>query len=41
MLSREQVAAVIRDRETFYDGMIRNGWLLPSRKQSIVTLEFM
>ena len=41
MLSREQVASVIRDKETYYDGMLRNGWLLPAKKQSIVTLEFM
>ena len=41
MLSREQVSAVIRDRETYYDGMIRNGWLLPAKKQSICTLDFM
>ena len=41
MLSREQVAEVIRDRETYYDGMLRNGWLLPARKQSLCTLDFM
>ena len=41
MLSREQVSAVIRDKRTFYDGMLRNGWVLPSEKQSVVTLEFM
>ena len=41
MLSREQVANVIRDRETFYDGMLRNGWKLPDKKQSICTLDFM
>ena len=28
-LSREQVAEVIRDKDTFYDGMLRNGWVLP------------
>ena len=41
MLTRDQVAAVIRDRESFYYGMLRNGWLLPARKQSVVTLKFM
>ena len=41
MLSREQVAEVIRDRETFYNGMLRNGWVLPNKKQSICTLDFM
>ena len=41
MLSREQVATVVRDRETYYDGMLRNGWLLPAKKQSICTLDFM
>lgn len=41
MLSREQVAAVIRDRATFYDGMLRNGWVLPAPKQSLCTLDFM
>ena len=41
MLSRAQVADVIRDRETFYDGMLRNGWRLPAKKQSICTLDFM
>ena len=41
MLSREQVAAVIRDRDSYYDGMLRNGWKLPARKQSIVTMDFM
>ena len=35
------MSAVIRDRETYYDGMIRNGWLLPAKKQSICTLDFM
>ena len=32
MLSREQVAAVVRDRDTYYEGMIRNGWKLPAKK---------
>ena len=41
MLSREQVAEVVRDRDTYYDGMLRNGWLLPAKKQSICTLDFM
>ena len=41
MLSREQVSAVIRDRETYYDGMLRNGWILPAKKQSLCTLDFM
>ena len=41
MLSRQQVSAVIRDRDTFYEGMLRNGWLLPAKKQSICTLDFM
>ena len=41
MLSREQVANVIRDRDTYYDGMLRNGWVLPAKKQSICTLDFM
>ena len=41
MLSREQVAAVIRDRYSYYDGMLRNGWKLPGRKQSLCTMDFM
>ena len=41
MLSREQVAAVVRDRETFYDAMLRHGWLLPTKEKSIWTLDFM
>ena len=41
MLSRDQVANVVRDRDTYYDGMLRNGWILPAKKQSICTLDFM
>ena len=41
MLSREQVSEVVRDRDTYYDGMLRNGWLLPAKKQSLCTLDFM
>ena len=41
MLSREQVRALITDRETYYDGMLRNGWKLPKKSQSICTLDFM
>ena len=41
MLSREQVSAVIRDRDTYYDGMLRNGWVLPAKNQSLCTLDFM
>ena len=41
MLSRGQVATMVRDKETYYNGMLRNGWLLPAPKQSLVTLEFM
>ena len=41
MISRQQAASVVTDRLTYYDGMIRNGWLLPGKKQSIVTLDFM
>ena len=40
MLSREQVAAVIRDRYTYYDRMLRNGWKLPAYNQSITMLDF-
>ena len=41
MLSRQQVSEVVRDKETYYSGMLRNGWLLPDIRQSIVTLSFM
>ena len=41
MLSREEVAAVVRDRRTFYDAMLRHGYLLPDEKQSLCSLEFM
>ena len=41
MLSREEVANVIRDRDDWYGGMLRNGWLLPGKKQSICTIDFM
>ena len=41
MISRQQAASVVTDRLTYYDGMIRNGWLLPAPKQSICTLDFM
>ena len=32
---------MIRDRNTYYDAMLRHGWKLPAKKQSICTLEFM
>ena len=32
MLSREQVSAVVRDRGTFYDAMLRAGWRLPAKR---------
>ena len=41
MISREEVAAVVRDRHTYYTAMRRHGWLLPDEKQSLCTLEFM
>ena len=41
MLSREQVAAVVRDRSSFYDAMLRGGWKLPAKRQSICTMDFM
>ena len=41
MLSREQVAEVVRDRVTYYWGMARAGWLLPTIKQSLATLSFL
>ena len=41
MLTRDQVAVVVRDHRSYYDAMLRNGWRLPSRKQSVVTLQFM
>ena len=41
MISRDQASNVIRDRSTFYDGMLRNGWVLPALSQSIITIDFM
>ena len=41
MLTREQVANVVRDRESFYSAMLRNGWVLPAYGNSICTLDFM
>ena len=35
------MAAVVRDHESYYNGMLRNGWRLPARKQSICTIGFM
>ena len=41
MVSREQVARLVNDKETMYQAMIRNGYVLPSYKQAICTLDFM
>ena len=41
MLSREQVAAVVTGRGTYYDAMRRHGWILPAKTMSLCTLDFM
>ena len=41
MVSREQVANLVNDKQTMYQAMIRNSYVLPSYKQAICTLDFM
>jgi len=33
--------SVVRNKEHFYQGMLRNGYFLPSYRSTIVTLEYM
>ena len=41
MISREDASKLVCDKETMYNALIRNGYVLPHPKQSIVTLKFM
>ena len=40
-ISREQASRFVTDRSSLHDAMIRNGYLLPQKGQSICTSEFM
>lgn len=40
-ISRSELACIVRDHRTMYELMIRNGFVMPSRKQRICTLQFM
>lgn len=37
----DAVAAKIRDKSTYYRGMVANGWFMPSEKSSLSTVAFM
>ena len=39
-LSRDDLATVCADKQTLHDTCLRNGLLMPSRKQQICTMEF-
>lgn len=41
LVSRNEVAAVVRDKKGMYRAMIANGFIMPAEKQQIVTLDFM
>jgi len=41
MVARQDIALAVRDHRTFYEALVSNGFILPTRSSNIVTLEFM
>lgn len=41
LISRNDIAAVVRNKAHLYNAMVANGYVMPERKQGIVTLDFM
>ena len=41
MLSKDQVAAKVRSRETYWQAMVRNKYAVPALKQPICTIKWM
>ena len=41
MISREQASRCVVDRSSYYDALVRKGWLLPAKKQAICTKDFL
>ena len=40
-MSREQIGDVVRSKQHFYNAMLLTGFVLPSYKQSIISIKFM
>ena len=40
-MSREQIGDVVRSKQHFYNAMLLAGFVLPSYKQSIISIKFM
>ena len=40
-ISREQLAQLVRDKRGYYEACVRNGFIMPSFNQRIVTLDFL
>ena len=40
-MSREQIGEVVRSKQHFYNAMVLHGFVLPSQKQTIVSIKFM
>ena len=40
-MSREQIGEVVRSKKHFYNAMLLAGYVLPSYKQSLISIKFM
>ena len=41
LISRAQLASVVNSKATMYDSLIANGFVMPNKKQKILTIETM
>ena len=41
MISRQDVARLVHNKESMYQALVRNGYVMPEYKQTICTLDFM